>query len=63
MTDQNFQRLDVISPLTPADAAAVRPTVLDWTARAAALSDFVNTHIGPDIVPITVFISSEVKTS
>lgn len=63
MTDENSVRLGAISPLTPADAAAVLPTVLDWAARAAALSDFVNTHIGPEGLPITVFISPAVKTS
>lgn len=63
MTDENALRLRAIYPLTPSDAAAALPTVLDWAARAAALSDFVNAHIGPEVVPITVFISPAVKTS
>ncbi|WP_369788251.1 hypothetical protein [Rouxiella sp. WC2420] len=63
MTDHHSLRLKAITPITPAHAEAVLPTVLDWAERASALSDFVNANIGPEVAPITVFISPAVKTS
>ncbi|MEG3135843.1 hypothetical protein SC206_19990 [Rouxiella sp. T17] len=62
MTEPMFDRLNAIHPLSPADAEAVLPTVIDWAIRAASLSDFVNANLSADVVPITVFISPVVTT-